>query len=138
MKKKILVVCRGGNVRSVTIAYVLKYQYGQDALACGWEPNAPETQTMLMDWADIIIIVQAHFKEYIPEKYWDKLRLIDTGEDIWGMSLHPQLLAALAQVNFTEFLQLEPVEDTHNVTEQKATSKKTGVKKAASKKSVAT
>ena len=54
---KILCVCLGGNCRSVHLAYLLKYRYGHDALACGIEPNGGDTFTMLCDWAEKIILL---------------------------------------------------------------------------------
>lgn len=91
---KILTMCRGGNVRSVTLAYLFKYKYGIDSLACGWERNSTETNEMLFDWADLIITVEPYILEQkIPQKYHHKAKVYAIGEDIWGMALHPELIA---------------------------------------------
>lgn len=88
---KILAVCQGGNVRSVTLAYILKYERGLDALACGWEPNTEETKDMLYNWADRIVVMQTEFKDKIPEQYRDKVVTCDVGPDRWGRSLDSDL-----------------------------------------------
>jgi predicted protein tyrosine phosphatase len=85
-------MCQGGNVRSVAIGYVLKYQYGIDAIACSWEANTQETRDMLCNWADSVIVMEASFAQYIPQKYHSKLQVMDVGPDMWGNSLHPQLI----------------------------------------------
>lgn len=85
-------MCQGGNSRSVGCAFLLKYQYGVDALACGWEKNSKETLNLLFSWADYIIIMQGIFAQYVTEEYHKKLIIVDVGEDIWFNSLHPDLL----------------------------------------------
>jgi predicted protein tyrosine phosphatase len=89
---KVVCMCQGGNSRSVGCAYLLKYYYGMDALACGWEKNTPETLDMLFSWAEGIIVMQEEFTKYVPEKYKEKLYVADVGPDIWCNSLHPDLL----------------------------------------------
>lgn len=101
---KILCVCQGGNVRSVTLAYILKYQYGQDALAVGWEPNSTETKNLLYKWADVIILVEDQFKKHIPKRFHKKLRVVEIGPDRWFMSLHPDLMDGLNTIDFKKFL----------------------------------
>lgn len=91
---KILTMCRGGNVRSVTLAYLFKYKYNIDSLACGWERNSPETNEMLFEWADLIITVEPYIlTEKIPNKYHYKAKVYDIGEDVWGLALHPELIS---------------------------------------------
>ena len=80
-RQRILCVCQGGNSRSVHLAYLLKYRYGVDALACGWEGNSHDTVEMLCEWADIIIVVQAFMKEKILIEQQHKVRVFDVGVD---------------------------------------------------------
>lgn len=89
---KYLCVCQGGSVRSVTLAHILKYGLKQDAIAMGWEPTSKETAKMLFEWADQIIVMQTEYKKYIPKKFLKKTQVCDVGPDIWGMSLHPDLI----------------------------------------------
>jgi len=80
-KQRILCVCQGGNCRSVHLAYVLKYSYGVDALACGYEGNTHSTLEMLCGWSDYIIVVQPQMMSYIPERFQEKVRVFDVGPD---------------------------------------------------------
>lgn len=80
---KILCVCVGGNCRSVTLAYMLKYHYGHDALAVGIEGNTPDTVRMLGDWAEKIITVEEGIKESLPLSLQDKTVLWNVGPDRW-------------------------------------------------------
>jgi predicted protein tyrosine phosphatase len=91
-RTKIVTICQGGNSRSVGCGYLLKYKYGCDTLACGWEGNTPETLRMLCEWADFVIIMQEEFRKYVPEEFHGKLQVVDVGPDIWCNSLHPDLL----------------------------------------------
>ena len=88
----ILTMCQGGNSRSVSCAYVLKYFYGVDALACGWEKNSEDTLETLFTWADAIIIMQKEFSKYVPQQYREKLFALDVGPDRWCNGLHPELV----------------------------------------------
>ncbi len=82
-KKKILCVCRGGVSRSNGMASLLKYGAGHDAIAAGFEGNEPETLDMLFQWAEIIIVMREWFKTKIPDRYHNKVRIIDVGEDVY-------------------------------------------------------
>ena len=89
--KKVLCVCRGGNSRSVGLAYTLKYCFGHDALACGVEGNDSETVEMLCNWAEYIICMRPEFKEKIPSKFWHKTEVLDVGYDRY-FNPHPDLI----------------------------------------------
>lgn len=80
---KILTMCQGGNSRSVGMAFLLKYKYNIDAIACSWEKNSPETLDMLFKWADSILIMEASFEKFIPSEYKNKIIVTDVGEDVW-------------------------------------------------------
>ena len=83
-------MCEGGNVRSVGMAYALKVN-GQDALAIGWRFCSAETKSMLFSWCDNIILMQAKFKDYVPEEFKSKCRVVDVGEDVYGNPFHNHL-----------------------------------------------
>ena len=90
--EKILCVCEGGNVRSVTLAYILKMN-GIDALACGVTWNKSETVEMLFKWADKILIAdKANILDKIPEQYHSKITDMEIGSDIWGQPLGPVVM----------------------------------------------
>jgi hypothetical protein len=89
---KVLTLCQGGNCRSVALGFVLKYSYGHDAIACGWEKNSAATIEMLADWADRIIVVESHFVERVPDRCRAKVSVYDVGPDRWFNSLHLELI----------------------------------------------
>ena len=90
----VLVLCQGGNCRSVAVGYLLKYvsKKKYDPIAASLEKNSKETLQMLSEWADRIIIVQKEFVRHIPVEFRKKLVIIDIGPDRWFNSLHPELL----------------------------------------------
>lgn len=100
MTNRFLCVCQGGNCRSVSLAYVLKYDFGQDALACGWEGNRPETVEFLCSaWEPrYIILLQQEFLKYVPERFHAKVRVVDVGPDRFGHAFNPELLGFLRMV----------------------------------------
>lgn len=77
---KILCICKGGNVRSVALAQLLKNR-GYDALAVGAQDNSQETLKMLEKWADKIVDV----RDYLPE-------------DIWRNPRHPDLVKKVYKI----------------------------------------
>lgn len=108
-EKKILVLCQGGQVRSVTIAGILKYDFGFDALAGSLEKNTPETLTMLCEWADQIIVVEDKLLEQMKieyTKHMHKTRLFPLGPDVWRMSRHPELIDRIYALKLDEFMDL--------------------------------
>ena len=90
-------MCEGGNVRSVGLGWALKCR-GQDALAIGWRFVSPETKDMLFKWADYIVVMQAKFKEYVPDEFLGKCRVVDVGEDNYGNPFHETLQNFVQQV----------------------------------------
>jgi len=76
-------MCQGGTSRSVGMAFLLKYKYNIDAIACSWEKNSPETLKMLFEWADNILIMETNFEKYIPNEYKNKIVVTDVGKDVW-------------------------------------------------------
>lgn len=97
---KVLTVCRGGNVRSVSLGFLMKHSLGHDAIACGFEKNTPETINMLAQWADKIVTlssnIRKNFEEITQGKYKDKTLLFDVGQDRWFNPMHPELVSMLS------------------------------------------
>ncbi len=81
--ENILVVCEGGNSRSVAMAYILKQKYNKDALSCGYRWNKPETMKMLYEWAEKIFAMDEKVFNAIPDEYKNKAHLTDVGRDRW-------------------------------------------------------
>lgn len=88
---KILCVCKGGDVRSVAMAYFLKHGKNEDAIAASYQFNSPETLKLLMDWADIIMVAEDYMRNRLPIGNASKVKSIDIGPDIWGNPFHPDL-----------------------------------------------
>jgi predicted protein tyrosine phosphatase len=97
-KKKFLTVCEGGNVRSVSMAYTLKYDHRQDAIAFSHGTNGDDALKLLADWADYIVIMEPKFAERFMESWKSKLRCVDAGPDRWFNPLHPELYKMVAEV----------------------------------------
>ena len=93
--KRVLALCRGGNSRSVACAFLLKYKYNLDALACGWEKNTKWTISCLCNWANMVIVMEEDYLKYLPTIVGQqkKARVIDVGADVWVNGLHPELIA---------------------------------------------
>lgn len=79
---KILCVGRKGNSRSVVLAYLLKLK-GHDAIAVGMRCMGRDTRKMMLDWADLIVVLHEKCQEGIPEEYWGKTRIWEVGPDIY-------------------------------------------------------
>lgn len=91
--KKFLCICEGGNVRSATLATILKDEYAVDALAAGYHRNSIETLNMLVAWADVVVC----FDGVILRKYSDKAILFDIGPDAWGRASHPECIGIIRE-----------------------------------------
>lgn len=90
MKKKFLCVCQKGCNRSVFMVYRLK-RHGHSAVPCGWLTESAETLAMLCAWADVVIVMQAEFKEKVAPEFHGKVVVADVGRDIWGPRWHPDM-----------------------------------------------
>ena len=116
MKRKVLTVCNGGNVRSTMLAEVLKGQFNCEAIASSTYWLSHETMTMLCHWADIIAPVEPYdailpvrdlalWKGQViwfPE-FAGKLRVAKIGPDIWGHA-KPEELKAICKIAAVELL----------------------------------
>jgi hypothetical protein len=90
--QRVLCVCRRGEVRSVAVRSILTLLGFRKVLACGWETNDEETFKMLVDWADVVLVVGSEWAAPYP---LDKTVLLDIGPDVWGRHNHPDLVHKL-------------------------------------------
>ena len=112
---KILTLCAGGNARSVTLATIIKYRCRgkYDVLAASIEKNTDETLMMLFKWADKVLVADTDLWNELIQRFVDitrynikypytrlvdKLVLADLGKDMWGMSMHPDLIPLACKV----------------------------------------
>lgn len=91
-------MCEGGVVRSVAMACVLKANHNQDAIACSWKWNPPETRRLLYAWADYIVLMESYFIKHVPKKFHHKTRVVDVGPDRYGSSMNLELCSFLLDV----------------------------------------
>ena len=90
-----LCLCQGGNVRSSTLAYLLK-ERGHDALAAGIEWNSAETVAHLSEWAETIYVADTWMAEAVPVAHRGKVQFdFVVGPDVWGQPWAPSLMALL-------------------------------------------
>lgn len=89
---RILVLCQGGNSRSVAISMMLKYKFDVDAMSASIERNTDSTLEMLFDWADLIIITQEKFRENIRKPWMGNVVIMDIGHDRWANPMSIELL----------------------------------------------
>ena len=89
----ILTVCQRGNVRSATLATVLKDYYGQkDVIPVGYETTSPDVMKHLCDLATVVFITKSGMEAHIPPHFYHKVVLVDIGDDIWGQPMHPEIV----------------------------------------------
>lgn len=91
-KPRFLCVCDGGNVRSFALAYVLHDLLGYEAVPVGRLRVSAKTLAVFCDWTDVIVIMQPHMEESVPERFKKKIRCMDVGVDRFGMSVNGELL----------------------------------------------
>lgn len=63
----ILTVCQHGNVRSVGTRSILTKLGHRDVIAIGAENTTPETLEMLYDWAELVLVAEPQFAEFLPD-----------------------------------------------------------------------
>lgn len=95
--KKFLCVCDGGNVRSHALAFHLKWDRKQEAIAAGRLHLSVETMSMLCEWADVIVLMEPHMVSSIPTMQMHKIVVMDVGPDRWGVYVHPELWKAVTE-----------------------------------------
>jgi hypothetical protein len=86
---KLLCCCDQGINRSVHLASLLKHSH--DTIAIGLATNSPETQKMLCDWADKILITDEIQRMQMPQGYKEKTVLINIGPDIYPRPYNQRL-----------------------------------------------
>lgn len=90
---KILTVCQRGNVRSATVATILKDYCGyKDVIAIGVHTSTPETIALMAAWSDVILIsgqqdLCGAFKDTPKPVVYLGIEV-----DQWGEHMHPQLV----------------------------------------------
>lgn len=89
---KILCVCEAGVVRSGAMAFMLKYEFHQDAIAASHARTSDETMLMLSNWADLIIPMGEEFIKRIPMQNLHKVHVVPIGPDRWRNPLNQELL----------------------------------------------
>lgn len=87
---RILCVCDEGNNRSVHFGHPLKY-WGNDVLTLGLNKNEADTQAMLFEWADVILLTAATQLAKVPWDCRPKVLLLDVGEDHYPRPFNPTL-----------------------------------------------
>ena len=90
MPVKFLCLCRGGNVRSVCLAWHLKDR-GHEAISAGFDYLSADTLSMLFNWADKIVVMQPEFSGLIPLELTHKVMICDVGEDRYGNPMNREL-----------------------------------------------
>jgi hypothetical protein len=79
---KILCLGRKGDSRSAVLAWILK-QLGHDAIAVGMRCMGKDTRIMLLDWADLILLLHEKCGEGVAQEYWGKLKVWPIGKDVY-------------------------------------------------------
>jgi hypothetical protein len=103
---KILTVCEGGTCRSVTIACLLRYHFrgDHDVIPMSLAKTSEDTRRMLYHWADHVHTVDAEIHDEVCSQVTGftyasnypfsvpVVSLIPIGRDMWGRSMHPDLV----------------------------------------------
>lgn len=90
---KIVVMCRQGLVRSVSLTDVLKLHFRPvDVIPIGYFANTEATKNMLFAWADHVIVMEQHMAKKVPDEFAAKVSVCEVGPDVYGRHNHPRLL----------------------------------------------
>ena len=101
-------MCSRGNVRSVTLAALLKDFAGADnVLTCGFDTldtNELSIQELWADAVSIFVVGEKELYDRFVSRYTaqigkppaDKIYHIDIGPDVWLAPMHPGLMRAIA------------------------------------------
>lgn len=112
MKRKVLCVCNGGNVRSVAAAELFKGTFGCEAIAASTYWLSMETMITLCNWADTIAPVEDHYGTNLPQpdktkweesimwsaQFAPKLKVLPIGPDIYGHKKFEELKVYAAEL----------------------------------------
>lgn len=97
IKQKILTVCQGGNVRSVSAATILKSR-GHEAIPVGHFHASDDTLSKMIGWADKVLILSEDAVTKAPfmdNNVQGKIAQLDIGPDKWGDPFSPELVDIL-------------------------------------------
>jgi len=95
---RVLALCAGGNVRSAAMAWRLK-NCGVDAVPAGLIDNSPELIRDIGRLVDKVIVMDKDLLPKLPAELLPKMILADVGPDIWGNSLHPDLVKRIHTIH---------------------------------------
>jgi predicted protein tyrosine phosphatase len=89
----IVTMCRGGNVRSVAAKMILSRYLKHEVVAIGADNTSQKTKEFLFNWADKIVVMSSNEEilSKVPENRFNKVVLLDVGNDIWGNPFHEDL-----------------------------------------------
>jgi predicted protein tyrosine phosphatase len=108
MVKKILFVCTANIDRSPTAEALLKQKDGFEVRSAGtWQHARKRVTEQLIDWADIIFVMERHHKEallYLNPKSEDKIIVLDI-PDIYSRN-DPELTEILKE-NLSKHLHID-------------------------------
>ena len=77
------------------MAWLLKNK-GHDAIAVGMRCMGRDTRKMMLDWAELIILLHEKCQEGIPREYWHKLKIWEVGrEDLYFREQNKELTEIL-------------------------------------------
>lgn len=91
---KILCICRKGDSRSTALAWLLKRK-GHDAIAVGMRCMGRDTRKMMLDWAELILLLHEKCGEGIAQEYWHKTKVWPIGKDDSFSKFNESLLEQL-------------------------------------------
>lgn len=101
-KLHILCTCEHGNNRSVHFAHILKYVIGFETMTVGLAYHSEETLDMMFKWADVIIVVEDKMLAMVPEKYRDKIKFYNIGEDKYPRPFNKELYQKAKEIMFAD------------------------------------
>lgn len=87
----ILTVCNRGNVRSVTVAQILKDLFAlKDVIAVGLDTTTDEFLYAMTAQAETVLIAGTTFRPFPLEGR--KIKTLNIGDDVWGKPGYPDLV----------------------------------------------
>lgn len=90
---KFLCICAYGHSRSVAMCRVL-HSRGHGAVAAGHLTHGGAILP-LAEWADKVVVMQEHMRNFVPPQFAHKVEVIDIGPDIWSNPYNHELLTLL-------------------------------------------
>ena len=90
---RLLVLCAGGNTRSVAVARILRMEYYHDAVSAGIiGGNGNALINLLCQWCDQIVVVDDIVERCVESQFKDKIVQLDIGPDCYKNPVHPKLM----------------------------------------------